>query len=101
MTYLQPRSVSVGGRRTTVRLEAAYWAELNRMSDESGQTIAQILSLIDAENPSNFTSAIRVRVLTNLRASLLAQLAKADGQVSMDRPPAARRTDGSARKRNR
>jgi predicted DNA-binding ribbon-helix-helix protein len=78
MTYLQPRSVSLAGRRTTVRLEDAYWNELHRMSSESGQTIPQILAAIDAEQPSNFTSAIRVRVVANLRMTLMTQQALVD-----------------------
>ena len=70
MIYLRPRSISVAGRRTTVRLEEAYWDELRRMAAEKRMSIAQIVTAIDATRPRNLSSAIRVFILRDVRASL-------------------------------
>jgi len=70
MTYLQPRSVQIGSRRTTLRLEDEYWEELQRMAAERRMSIAQIVTAIDATEPSNLSSAIRVFILRSVRATL-------------------------------
>jgi len=70
MTYLQPRSITVAGRRTTVRLEDTYWDELQRMASERRTSIAHIVSSIDAAQPSNLSSAIRVFILRSVRATV-------------------------------
>jgi len=70
MMYLRPRSISVAGRRTTVRLEEAYWDELRRMAAEKRMSITQIVTAIDATRPRNLSSAIRVFILRDIRASL-------------------------------
>jgi len=85
MTHLRPRSISVGDRRTTVRLEDTYWEELKRMSAEGGMTVTQILTAIDATRPGNLSSAIRVFILRSVRASLdHARTAETSGTT---RPP--------------
>ncbi len=63
MTYLRPRSISVGARRTTVRLEEDFWDELMRISERSGISVGQLCGLIKSTGPSNLSSAIRVFVL--------------------------------------
>ena len=99
MTYLQPRSINVGGRRTTVRLEGPYWDELQRISVVSGRTVGQILTDLEAQRPTNFTSAIRVLVLATVRA----ESDRARGRLEDYAHGAARRavggTGGAARKR--
>jgi len=70
VTYLRPRNISVAGRRTSVRLEDAYWDELQRVAAEKRMSIAQIVTAIDATRPPNLSSAIRVFILRDIRASL-------------------------------
>lgn len=76
--YIQPRSISVGGRRTTIRLEEEYWEELSRISAEKGVSIQAIVTSIDALSPRNLTSAIRVFVL---RSALLRRAGEAPGAI--------------------
>ncbi len=83
--YIQPRSISVGGRRTTIRLEEEYWEELTRISADTGQSIHAIVTQIDALSPRNLTSAIRVFVL---RSVLLRRAEEARGAVPRRRSPA-------------
>lgn len=64
--YIQPRSISVGGRRTTIRLEEEYWDELSRISADKGVSIQAIVTSIDTLAPRNLTSAIRVFVLRSV-----------------------------------
>ena len=72
--YVQPRSISVGGKRTTVRLEEDYWNELERIAVEAGTSINAIVTSINAEAPRNLTSAIRVYVLRRTRDAVDAAL---------------------------
>jgi len=87
MSYLQPRSITVAGRRTTVRLEETYWEELQRMAADTGMTISQIITAIGATRPTNLSSAIRVFVLRSLRASVeyaaLAQSARGQARATI------------------
>ncbi len=67
-TELQKHSVTIAGHRTSVTLEAAFWARLQAIAAQRSTTAARLIVEIDrrrAEDPAtpNLSSAIRVFVL--------------------------------------
>jgi predicted DNA-binding ribbon-helix-helix protein len=67
-TRLQKHSVSIAGHRTSVTLEAAFWAALTAIAHRRKTTVAGLIAAIDdarAGDPAtpNLSSAIRVFVL--------------------------------------
>jgi predicted DNA-binding ribbon-helix-helix protein len=63
-TTVKKRSVVVGGHRTSISLERAFWDALRRLAQAEGKTINQMVSDIDAARQGNLSSAIRVYVLS-------------------------------------
>lgn len=63
------RSLSVAGHRTSVSLEAAFWAALREESVRRGLSIARLAAEIDAaRGEANLSSAIRVHLLRSALA---------------------------------
>lgn len=58
-------SVSLLGHRTSISLESEFLAELQRIANRDGKTVAALIAQIDAScNPDdNLSSAVRVYVL--------------------------------------
>lgn len=77
---VRKRSVTIAGHRTSVSLEQAFWDALRRIAEARHASIAGLIAEIDAANgrlPSperaaNLSSALRVYVLEQARAGLLA-----------------------------
>lgn len=68
---VRKRSVTLKGHATSVSLEDAYWAELKRMADERGLSLAALIEEIDAARKrDNLSSALRLAVLADLKARL-------------------------------
>lgn len=64
------RSLSVAGHRTSVSLEEGFWDELRRIAGQRGQSVAALVAEIDRGRAgANLSSALRVFVLDQLRAS--------------------------------
>nr|WP_181702637.1 ribbon-helix-helix domain-containing protein [Chthonobacter albigriseus] len=64
---LEKRSISLSGHRTSVALEPEYWAVVERMAAERGQSVAALVAAVDrTRGPRNLASAIRVAVLKAL-----------------------------------
>ena len=62
------RSIMLGGRKTSVSLEDAFWAELNEIAHFQGVTVSSLVTGIEAtRKQSNLSSAIRVFVLDQLQ----------------------------------
>lgn len=63
------RSVTLAGHRTSVTLEPAFWAEIDRAAERQGLPVARLIAEIDrrrsAEQP--LSSALRLFVLDELR----------------------------------
>lgn len=61
---MDKRSLSIAGHRTSIALEPEFWAALESMAAESGQTMAGLIRTIDEtrETP-NLSSAARLAVL--------------------------------------
>lgn len=62
------RSVAVGGHKTSVSLENAFWTQLKEIADARQISLSQLIAQIDQERKSsNLSSAIRVYVLEHSR----------------------------------
>jgi len=70
-TAVKKRSVVVGGHRTSVSLEQAFWEALRQLASQNAKTINQMVSDIDAARTGNLSSAVRVWVLDRARQGLL------------------------------
>ena len=59
------RSLTLQGHRTSVSLEAAFWAEFQRLAAAQGKSVNQLATELDATRtpPASLASAIRVYVL--------------------------------------
>lgn len=64
-------SVIIGGHKTSVSLEEEFWTSLKDIAHNGGQTIAQLISTVDAERPhGNLSSALRLFVLQHYRGTM-------------------------------
>jgi len=59
------RSVTISGHRTSVSLEAAFWAALTAIAEHEKQPLAQLIDGIDKRQGrgKNLSSALRIFVL--------------------------------------
>lgn len=63
------RSVMVGGQKTSVSLEDAFWTSLKDIAARRGVSLSRQLAAIDAQRSTgNLSSAIRLYVLDHFRA---------------------------------
>jgi predicted DNA-binding ribbon-helix-helix protein len=64
------RSLTLQGHRTSVSLEAAFWAEFRRLAEAEGKSVNALAAEIDAGRtpPGSLASAIRVHVLEALKS---------------------------------
>jgi len=64
------RSLTLQGHRTSVSLEAAFWAEFRRLAAARGKSVNALAAEIDAarEPPGSLASAIRVYVLDAVKS---------------------------------
>ena len=61
-------SFTIGGHRTSISLEAAFWDALKAAATEDGVPVSQLIARIDAERAGNgLSSAIRVWLLARFR----------------------------------
>lgn len=67
------RSVTIGGHRTSVSLEDAFWRELRRIARDRDETAAALIAAIDAGRPPE------VGLATALRLFVLAELLRRTG----------------------
>ena len=69
------RSVTIGGHRTSVSLEDAFWRELRLIARRRGETTAALIARIDSRRPADvgLATALRLYVLADLRQILAAR----------------------------
>lgn len=68
---MDKRSLSIAGHRTSIALEPQFWAALERMASESGQTMTSLIASIDTDRQTtNLSSAVRLAVLDWYRAKV-------------------------------
>lgn len=76
MSPVIKRSLVIAGHRTSVSLEAPFWARLKTIAATRGLSVAALVAEIDAargsgrDAPVNLSSALRVFVLRELEAAL-------------------------------
>ena len=62
------RSFTIGGHRTSISLEAAFWDALKTAAAEDGVPVSRLIAHIDAERAGcGLSSAIRVWLLARFR----------------------------------
>lgn len=63
------RSVAIGGHKTSVSLEDAFWGRLKEIAAAQSGTLSELVTEIDeTRQNSNLSSAIRVFVLEHMGA---------------------------------
>jgi len=62
------RSVTIGGHRTSVSLEDAFWRELRDIARMRGETVAALIAAIDSKRPPEvgLATALRLYVLSEV-----------------------------------
>lgn len=63
------RSVMLAGHRTSISLERAFWDELKDIAARRNLSINQLVSDVDQDRKGNLSSALRVYILSTLRAN--------------------------------
>ena len=72
---IEKHSVTLAGHRTSVSLEAPFWAALREIAATRGESVTTIIRRLDEARPKdgggyNLSGAIRVFVLQELQAAL-------------------------------
>jgi predicted DNA-binding ribbon-helix-helix protein len=63
------RSIVVGGHKTSVSLEEAFWSSMKEISGVRGMTLSELVGEIDtARQQGNLSSAIRLFVLDHFKS---------------------------------
>ena len=69
------RSIVVGGHKTSVSLEEAFWSGIKEISRARSTTLSRLVSEIDANrNQGNLSSAIRQFVLDHYKGRAVAPI---------------------------
>ena len=68
---MKKRSVSIRGHRTSFSLEEPFWVELKAIAKSRNQSLAQLVTRVDAnrDEADNLSSALRVFVLQHVKTS--------------------------------
>ena len=62
------RSIVIGGHKTSVSLEDAFWSDLKNIAQTKQETLARLVERIDeTRDQGNLSSAIRLYVLEHFR----------------------------------
>jgi predicted DNA-binding ribbon-helix-helix protein len=65
---IKKRSIVVGGHKTSVSLEEAFWSGIKEISGARNMTMSELVGEIDANrHQGNLSSAIRVFVLDHFK----------------------------------
>jgi predicted DNA-binding ribbon-helix-helix protein len=70
MPRLIRRTVRICGRKTSISLEHEFWDCLGQIANREAMSLSALIEQIDPEQASNFSSAIRLFVLTDVRAHI-------------------------------
>jgi predicted DNA-binding ribbon-helix-helix protein len=83
------RSVVVGGHKTSVSLEDAFWKGLKDIAIRRGMTLSMQIDAIDrSRKTNNLSSAIRLFVLDHFRTRAISTMFIGERQVSPSIAPA-------------
>jgi len=90
MSLTIPRSILIAGRKTSVRLENAFWVGLQEIADQGLMTLRGLIATIDAQRQhGNRSSALRLFVLEYYRRRV-ADAPEASSGISVPNPPPPR-----------
>ena len=65
---ISKRSVVIGGHKTSVSLEDAFWSDLKKIAHTEEATLSELIAKIDeSRQQGNLSSAIRLYVLEHIR----------------------------------
>ena len=64
---MKKRSVSIRGHRTSLSLEDPFWDELLLLANESGTSVAGLITEIDKNRQAGLPPAVRIFVLQALK----------------------------------
>ena len=56
-------SVTINGHRTSITLEQLFWESFKEIAAIQGKSITTIIAELDANQPENLSSAIRIYIL--------------------------------------
>lgn len=80
------RSVVVGGHKTSVSLEDAFWTSLKDIATRRGTTISTQIASIDSDRrTNNLSSAIRLFVLEHFRTRAVSTMFIGERQTASPR----------------
>ena len=65
-TQLKLRNVRVGKRRTSIRLEDAFWRALQHVAGKMSVTVDEVCTSLDQNRQGSLSSELRVFVLTSV-----------------------------------
>ena len=83
------RSVVVGGHKTSVSLEDAFWKGLKDIATRRGMTLSTQIDAIDrSRKTNNLSSAIRLYVLEHFRTRAVSTMFIGERQMSPSIAPA-------------
>ena len=64
------RSIVIGGHKTSVSLEDAFWSDLKNIAQTKQETLTKLVETIDkTRDQNNLSSAIRLYVLEHFQAN--------------------------------
>ena len=64
------RSIVIGGHKTSVSLEDAFWSDLKNIAQTKHETLSKLVKTIDeTRSQGNLSSAIRLYVLEYFQAN--------------------------------
>jgi predicted DNA-binding ribbon-helix-helix protein len=67
----RPRTIVLGNRRTSLRLEPVMWAALADIANQRSKTVHDVIAEISrAHDQASLSSAIRVYIVHHYRAAL-------------------------------
>jgi len=61
------RSVVVGGRKTSVSLEDAFWSGLKELATAQKTTVSALIKDVERQKQGNLSSALRLFVLDSVQ----------------------------------
>lgn len=70
--HLIKRSFRLAGHATSVALEAEFWAELEALAQQNGQSLAALVASVDEARAARglpLASALRLAALTSARGA--------------------------------
>ena len=93
------RSVAIGGHRTSVSLEDAFWKGLREIAHRRNMTLSGLIETIDVDRKhGNLSSAIRLFVLEVYQDQIAPPEKSKSGPLRLARPGSSKSPIGDGRR---